>query len=177
MEAGDPRKAREHIEGFAGFLPDSKQNKHFVMNQLSSDETAVRSVPFFDLGTVTWIWRRAFSTSYGSRHPARPGRRRRQAQRAQGRTAAAADRGLRRRGRARKFTRKEKPVNEGNTDRLLLSSTPRSPILLRGFLRWLRIAGVAAPNSDNVILLDYDVFPIRDPEFAKSTRILPPLFK
>jgi hypothetical protein len=30
MEAGDVRKAREHIEDFAGFLPDSIQNKHFV---------------------------------------------------------------------------------------------------------------------------------------------------
>jgi hypothetical protein len=32
MEAGDGRKAREHIEDFAGFLPDSKQKKHFVQN-------------------------------------------------------------------------------------------------------------------------------------------------
>jgi len=35
MEAGDVRKAREHIDDFAGFLPDSKQKKHFVMSQPS----------------------------------------------------------------------------------------------------------------------------------------------
>jgi hypothetical protein len=34
MEAGDRRKAREHIEGLAGFLPDSKQKKHFVKNPM-----------------------------------------------------------------------------------------------------------------------------------------------
>jgi hypothetical protein len=34
MEAGDRRKAREHIECLAGFLPDSKQKKHFVKNPL-----------------------------------------------------------------------------------------------------------------------------------------------
>src|SRR5215510_1991228 len=79
---------------------------------------------------------------------------------------------LRRRGRARKFTRKEKPVNEGNTDRLLFSSTPGSPILLRGFLRWLRVVGVAVPNSDNVILLDYDVLPLRYAELAAAGSIL-----
>jgi hypothetical protein len=31
-EAGERRKAREKIGDFAGFLPDSKQKKHFVKN-------------------------------------------------------------------------------------------------------------------------------------------------
>jgi len=34
-EAGRRRKARENIGDFAGFLSDSKQNKHFVKNSVS----------------------------------------------------------------------------------------------------------------------------------------------